>query len=259
MGAPLQHLLGLGSEDATPPTTTLVLIRHGHTQDNTPGASARLLGWTDAPLSRVGREQVRLLCLRLKDEPPDALPDALYTSPLRRARDTAAAVGAALGMRPRLHSALREIHCGTLDGRQLLDVQREYPDLWRRNMAQADDAFRWPRGESYSELRTRCLDAVQWIATAHPDQRVAVVTHTGFITQVLGALRGTAAARWDAFRAGNASLTEVSWTGCGGTVETFDDRRHLARRPPSAAPDDIGAAQHTQLVVGGAQGIGATA
>jgi Histidine phosphatase superfamily (branch 1) len=89
------------------------------------------------------------------------------------------------------------------------------------------------------------LRALCRIAAAHPGQRVVVVTHTGVITQALGALDGTAAARWEANRAGNASLTEVRWPAGGGpgalagpgdrgTVVRFDVREHLVAPPPAA-------------------------
>ena len=212
----------------TADATTLVLVRHGHTADNTPGRGARLLGWTDAPLSEQGREQVMQLTRRLAAEPPDAL----YASPLRRARETALPLAVALGLPLWTRTGLREIHCGALDGLPVAQVRRDHPALWRRNMAQADDGFSWPEGESYRDFRARCLRTIRRIAAAHSGQRVAVVTHAGVITQVLGALHGTAPAQWEAFRAGNASLTVVRWTGAPGgapgTLERYDDRSHLS-------------------------------
>ncbi|CAN5749340.1 hypothetical protein BH24GEM1_BH24GEM1_31730 [soil metagenome] len=53
------------------------------------------------------------------------------------------------------------------------------------------------------------------------------MTHAGVISQILGALAGTSPARWEAFRPGNAALTEIDWTRGSGTVLSFDDRAHL--------------------------------
>jgi alpha-ribazole phosphatase/probable phosphoglycerate mutase len=75
---------------------------------------------------------------------------------------------------------------------------------------------------------------------------VAILTHAGVITQVLGAMHGVAAARWDAFVVGNASLTEVCWDGAAGTLVRFDDRDHLAGI--LTPPDDIGASDHPQVI-----------
>ena len=208
--------------------TTLVLIRHGHVADNDPGDDARLCGWSDPPLSALGRWQVEQLRARLAGEPPAA---AVYTSPLHRAAETARTVTGDLGMPLWLRRSLREIGCGAVDGWPLWQVKRRYPELWVSNLSQADEHFRWPGGESYRAFRSRTLRAIEGIATAHRGRRVIVVTHAGVITQLLGALRGTSAARWDAFRVGNASITEVRWHDGSGAVRRFDDRRHLATAP----------------------------
>ncbi len=71
------------------------------------------------------------------------------------------------------------------------------------------------------------------IVARHPGRTVAVVTHSGIISQVLGAMHGLSPAAWEPFRPGNASITEVRWDDGGGTVLRFDDRAHLdALRSP---------------------------
>jgi broad specificity phosphatase PhoE len=198
--------------------------------------------------------QTEVLRARLAAEPR---PDAIYASTLRRSRETAEAIAAALRVRPRLLRSLREIDCGRLDGWLLQEVRRAYPELWQRNLAREDDEFHWPEGESYRALRRRGLRAVRQIAARHAGGRVAIVTHAGVITQVLGALHGVAPARLDAFVVGNASLTEVRWDGDRGTLVRFDDRDHLAER--LAPPDRVGATNHPQLIAGRAAGLGAGA
>jgi broad specificity phosphatase PhoE len=56
------------------------------------------------------------------------------------------------------------------------------------------------------------------------------VTHVGVISQILGYLAGESAARWDLFRPGTASITEVCWKKRDSVVVRFDDRRHVALR-----------------------------
>lgn len=201
-------------------STTLLLVRHAHSEG---GSSAGLLcGWHDAPLTSLGRKQVEALRERLAAEPAAS---QVYTSPLRRAVETADAAPGPSGA-ARLNS-LREIFCGSLDGMPLEDVQAGYPDLWQRNMAQSDEDFRWPGGESYRDFRHRVVNAIRDIASAHSGQRVFVFTHAGVISQFLGALSGASAAQWDAFRPGNASITELRWDGDAASVVHFDDRSHL--------------------------------
>jgi alpha-ribazole phosphatase/probable phosphoglycerate mutase len=227
----LHNGTGALASEATAPAT-LLLVRHGHVGDNTPGPAARLCGWLDPPLSELGRRQAERLRCRLEAGPR---PAALYCSSLRRARETAAPAAGALGLRPRQRRALREISCGHLEGRRVDDVRREHPELWEANLRQSDGRFRWPGGESYRAFRGRVLRALGEIALAHPGERVLVVTHAGVITQALGALAGASPARWGAFRAGNASVTELRWDASGGAVLRFDDRSHLEGSPPVRA------------------------
>ena len=188
-----------------PGPTTLVLIRHAHTLGND-GPTPALSGRTDLPLSPRGLGEVCLLRQRLAGERFDAL----YSSPLRRARETAAAVACGAPSL-RLVAALQEIDCGRLDGWSLDAVRREVPGLWAVNLRQEDDRFRWPGGESYREFRARCLRALRSLARAHPGARVAVVTHAGVISQVIGHITGAGAARWETGRPATTALTELEW------------------------------------------------
>lgn len=202
-------------------STDLVLIRHAQTAMNGGSPDPVMCGWLDLPLTAIGEQQAAALAHRVEAE-------VVYTSPLRRARDTArrCAENAALRAEP----GLREIGCGRLEGVPLRVVERDYPEAWARNAAQIDDDFRWPGGESYAELRRRALASIDAIAARHGAARVAVVTHAGVITQLLGHLRGERPARWAAFRVGNASITEVAWARGHGEVRAFDVRAHL---PPA--------------------------
>ncbi|MDQ3810825.1 MAG: histidine phosphatase family protein [Chloroflexota bacterium] len=213
--------------------TTLLLVRHGHTRDNTVDDGARLSGWYDAPLSARGEREAQLLANWVRSQGVAAV----YTSTLIRARDTAAPMAAALGLHAAPEPGLREISCGRLEGLSLARVQHEFPDLWQRNLRQTDEEFRWPGGESYRDLRQRALACLALIAARHRGQRVLLVTHAGVISQVLGALHGTSAARWELWRPRNGSVTEVCWHDDGGVLVYFD-------RQPSLAPDQVGSAQH---------------
>ncbi|HET7755446.1 MAG TPA: histidine phosphatase family protein [Anaeromyxobacteraceae bacterium] len=202
---------------------TLLLVRHPHTTANDDGG-VRMNGWTDAPLSPRGELEAALLRERLSAELADA---AVYASPLQRARVVAEGLAASGGPAVACDRDLMEIGCGDVDGWDVERVRRVHPILWRRNELQDDEDFRWPGGESYREFRARCLGAVERIAAAHAGERVVVVTHAGVVSQVLGHLSGTSAARWDLFRPGNASITTLAWTGGAGRVLGFDDRAHL--------------------------------
>ncbi len=180
-------------------------------------------GWADVPLSPLGRAQARALRPRLAG----GRFAAIYTSPLDRARETAALAAPGRSLIP--CGALREIHCGEPDGLPIEEVKRRYAALWEANLRQDDEDFRWPGGESYRDFRARCAGAARRIAATHLGGRVLVFTHAGFISQVVGAVRGASPARWECFRPGNGSITVVDWEGDRGALVHFDDHEHLRR------------------------------
>jgi 2,3-bisphosphoglycerate-dependent phosphoglycerate mutase len=130
--------------------TTLLLIRHAQAADRDPEGELLLSGQVDLALTRQGRlqaERLRRLAARLCPI------DAVYSSTLRRAIDTARPLAEELGLLPRAWPTLRESSCGRLDGLSIAEVRRKYPRLWQTNMAQSDNDFRWPGGETYAQFR----------------------------------------------------------------------------------------------------------
>lgn len=233
-----------------PEPALLVLVRHGHTAGNDAGRRVRMSGRTDLPLSPLGRRQAEVLSAALRAGPRAA---AVHASPLARALDTARGLaGPHLGPL-RLAPDLQEIDCGEVDGLPVGEVEERYPDLWRANRRQDDPGFRWPGGESYAELRARILAALSRIAGAHAGERVVVVTHAGVIAQALGFLHDVGPERWERFRPGNCSLTEVWWRQGSGRLVRFDERSHLCdveERASAAAEERVSAAAERPAGVG---------
>jgi len=102
--------------------------------------------------------------------------DALYASDLCRAAETAEAIARATGLAVRYDPRLREIHQGEWQGLLVTEIERRYPDLFRR-WQQVPLRVTLPGGESIAQMRERVLAAVEDIARQHPGQRVAVVAH----------------------------------------------------------------------------------
>jgi alpha-ribazole phosphatase/probable phosphoglycerate mutase len=105
----------------------------------------------------------------------------------------------------------REIHCGDVEGMLLEHVQRRYPDLWTRNAAQQDDTFAWPGGESYRDFRARIIEGLRATIEPHQGKCVAIVTHAGVISQVLGVIRNRPASVWEPDRPEPLTATEITW------------------------------------------------
>lgn len=196
--------------------TRVVLIRHALT-----GADSRLCGSFDVPLSPAGLVQVQSV---LRQPPTRSAPQALYTSPLRRASHVAAMLGRSWALEPRVAEWAGEIHCGDVEGMPLAELRRRFPERWARNEAQTDDEFAWPGGETYRQFRARVLEGLTTMAAAHAGARVALVTHAGVISQVLGAIGHRAASVWAVDRPRPLTATEVTWeNGAPAAVLTYND------------------------------------
>lgn len=209
-------------------STTLLLLRHAHTEANEHGSTPRMAGWCDIPLSATGEAQLAAV----DPDVFDGAASVVYSSTSPRARRTAEAVAA--GRRVTPLRSLREIGCGTVEGWLVMDVARRFPELWQRHLAQDDPGFRWPGGESYRQFRARVLRAARAIARRHPGERVIVVTHAGVVGQIVGSIDGTTPAAWEAHRPPNCSVTTVQCAG-DGTMRLVEFGRRLTGAVPAAA------------------------
>jgi broad specificity phosphatase PhoE len=158
--------------------TTIVLVRHGETDWN---RERRFQGHADTHLNDVGRRQALELAEALRDERLGAV----YTSPLRRASDTARIVADALGLDVRELAALREIDVGDWQGLTVDEIRARYPE-------RVDVAWRsgWRNGETHEQLADRVVPALLELARRHPGERVLGVTHAGPIRAALMAATG---------------------------------------------------------------------
>jgi probable phosphoglycerate mutase len=134
----------------------ILLARHGETDHNAP--PPRVQGWLDIPLNDRGREQAHALAAVAAGEGIATL----WASTLSRASETAAIVGAELGLKPRLDERLRESNRGEWEGRLLEDIEREEPEAWAA-WRRAGEDFRFPGGESLLEHQTRVEAALMEI------------------------------------------------------------------------------------------------
>lgn len=155
--------------------TTILLVRHGETDWNREG---RWQGHADPPLNDAGRLQAEQLAGTLAADPPTGV----YSSDLRRARETAAIVGDRLGLPVRLDPRLREVDVGEWTGLTHAEVERLYPEGFSRRAG--GGVAGWDEGETYEQLRERVLEALRAIAAEHDGGRALVVTHGGPMGQV---------------------------------------------------------------------------
>jgi broad specificity phosphatase PhoE len=164
--------------------TRFLLLRHGETDRELRG---RCYGRLDVELSPEGRRQAASIAAALAD----VHLDAVHSSPLARALDTARALADGRGLEPVAEPGLAEIDFGELEGLAYEDVRAERPGLFREWM-ETPTSVRFPGGESFAELRARVLEAVAGIRALHAGGAVAVVAHGGVVRVVLADALGLA-------------------------------------------------------------------
>ena len=210
-------------------STRLVLIRHGEAACNLAGVVGGPIGCTG--LSPAGRLQAQALCTRLLETQELAGADAVYTSVLARARETADIVAPAVGaQRARVADCeLCELHPGEADGLSWDEFRRRYgePDF------DADpDALVAPGGESWTGFVRRASEAVARIAAAHPGGLVVAVCHAGVVEATMIAFLPVAPHRGRLrLPTEHTSLTEWERDARGWRLVRYNDAAHL--RPPA--------------------------
>jgi len=149
--------------------TTILLARHGETDWNREG---RFQGWADPPLNATGRAQAVDLSVQLMAEELAAV----YSSPLRRAYETAEVVAASRGLEPVTVDALREVDVGSWSGLSRAEIEQRFPEQYARWL---DYGQGWEDGETYEQMVDRVVEALQELAEARDGERILAVTHGG--------------------------------------------------------------------------------
>ena len=160
--------------------TTILLARHGESDWN---RDQRWQGHADRPLTDLGREQARALSDRLAATELDAV----YSSDLERARETAAIVAEPHQLPVNELPDLREVDVGSWSGLTRAEAEERFPNAFRR---WTEGGEGWDDGETYEQLSERVVGAVLAIAARHPRDRVLLVAHGGSIRAVHAAALG---------------------------------------------------------------------
>jgi broad specificity phosphatase PhoE len=150
--------------------TVIVLARHGRTEWH---HGNRYTGATDLPIDDVGRQQAD----QLREWAEDFAPDALWSSPMLRARQTATPTAEALGLPPVVDARLRELDFGTAEGRMLSELPVAVAKAFE--LDPVDHHF--PGGEDPAAAADRVYEVFQQIGKEHASQKVLVVAHNTLI------------------------------------------------------------------------------
>lgn len=211
-------------------TTRIMLIRHGAT---TLSAEDRFAGATDVDLSDEGRRQARCLGERLAD----AKIAAVYASPMKRTRETAALVAKPHQLEPVIDAGLREIDHGRWEQLTRKEVEAKFAEEYA---SWEEDPFTFAPegGESGLNVMARALPVIRGIVVRHPKQTVAVISHKATIRLLLSTVLGIDPRGYrDRLDQSPACLNVVDFKDTvRARLMAYNDTSHYEERPrPTAA------------------------
>lgn len=208
----------------TPPKPTLVLlVRHGQTATTGKLLPGRAPG---LHLADTGREQAERAAARIGLMGDIA---AVYASPLERTRETAAPIARAVGQRVRVDKGLLECEFGDWTGRKLSELYK-VPE-WKA-VQSAPSTFRFPGGESFTEMQSRICNEIERLVARHPGERIVCVSHADPIKAAVAQAQGVHLDLFQRIVISPCSITPILY-GTGAPIvlavnSTGDDLSTLA-------------------------------
>jgi broad specificity phosphatase PhoE len=198
---------------------SLYWVRHGQTEHS---AAKLFSGSSDPELTQLGQRQADAVAERLAREGVTVL----LTSPLCRARSTAAAIEARTGLTAVVDERLRETDFGAWEGLSFTEVRRrdgEHLVRWY-----GDPTLAPPGGESFAQTEVRVRELWQDVVRAHPGARVALVSHVGPIKTAIGIALRAGPSTMHRLHLDLASLCVTeAWPDGHTVLQMANDHAHL--------------------------------
>jgi len=197
----------------------LLLVRHGDTDFN---RQRRFMGYTAIPLSPPGVKQVQQLCDNLTASPIQAV----FTSDLRRTRQTAEILTAGRNLEITLCPELREVNYGLCEGLSFGEISEKYPEVAARCI-DFSLALDFPGGENFRGFIRRARGFTKRLKPLPPEATVLIVSHNGPLKVLICHYLGLPLRHWQRLHLDTASLS-IIYVNAGGAVLTrLNDVSHL--------------------------------
>ena len=196
------------------------VVRHAESEYS---RDRRFTGWRDVPLSVDGRRQ----CAALADALRGRGAQAIYASPLQRARVTAEAIAAPYGLAVRTDVAFREMGFGDWEGMAVDEVAARFPEDFAR-WRSAPERFQRPGGETLAEVARRVARGRDALRAAHPDGTLILVTHAVVARLLVLDALGLGPERLWVVDATAAGISELEYREDWVTVHRMNTLTHLA-------------------------------
>jgi probable phosphomutase (TIGR03848 family) len=193
----------------SPPASTLVLlVRHGQTPTTGKVLPGRAPG---LHLADAGHQQAQRAADRIAEL---KTVDAIYASPLERARETAAPIAAARGMKVQIDKGLLECDFGDWTGAELKKLMK-LPE-WG-TVQRAPSTFTFPGGESFNAMQTRMVTAIDRLRSLHAGGVIVCVSHADPIKAAVAHAMGTHIDLFQRIVIGTCSITAIAY-GMGAPI-----------------------------------------
>ena len=212
------------AKHGAPSSTLVLLIRHGQTPTTGKTLPGRAKG---LHLAETGHQQARDVADRL-----GVLKrlDAIYASPLERARETAAPLAKARTLPVTIERGLLECEFGEWTGAELKDLMKK-PE-WA-TVQRYPSGFRFPGGESFAEMQTRMSSTVQRLAAAHVGGVIACVSHADPIKACIADALGTHLDLFQRISISTCSVSAIAYGPTGPNVLCVNSVGDLSSLAPS--------------------------
>lgn len=208
-----------------PTFTTILLVRHGTTATTGSVLPGRAPG---LHLSEQGQTQALALSARLSQL--TRKPAALYVSPLERTRETAVPIAKALRLRAVVDRGLLECDFGTWTGKKLATLARRVE--WRA-VQHAPSTFRFPEGESFSEMQQRIWSTLERLAQRHRNRTLVVVSHADPIKAAVTYAQGVPLDLFQRTVISPCSISAIAFTNATPIVLSVNNTASLKELNPS--------------------------
>ena len=200
---------GTDAEEREPTTTLVLLVRHGQTPTTGRSLPGRAPGLHLAEAGQAQAEAAAARIARLSGV------QAVYASPLERTRETAAPIARALGLRVRRDKGLLECDFGEWTGADLAKL-RKLPE-WE-TVQRWPSGFRFPKGESFTEMQQRMVSTLDRLGAAHRGGTVVAVSHADTIKAAVAHALGTHLDLFQRIVISPCSVTAILQTPTGPVV-----------------------------------------
>jgi len=200
----------MASPKATKPTTVL-FVRHGKTPttgDILPGRTPGL------HLSDAGVSQAEKAASRIAGLGPKKV-TSVYASPMERTKETASPIAKALGLQVRSNQGLLEADFGEWTGQKLSEL-RKLPE-WSAVQG-FPSGFRFPGGESFSEMQQRITNTIHTLVADHPGETIVAVSHADPIKAVVAQAMGVHLDLFQRIVVGPTSVSAILYGPSGPVV-----------------------------------------